>query len=131
MHAGSGMTYLGRGASSPSRCSSCSEPPQSASPGRGDARSALRTASSCSSGSAQWLPCRTGPQAFRKQESNGVRPEEVETQPEGSGPLPSLQKSCIYGNQPMSTKSPIKGQNTNCQQISTRFHFLSQIYQVT
>lgn len=57
------MAHLGRGASSPSRCSSCFGPPPSASPGRGGARCALRRAASCSCGSAQWLPCRTGPRA--------------------------------------------------------------------
>lgn len=59
----SGVAHLGLGASSPSRCSSCSGPPQSASPGRVIAHYALRTALSCNSGSARWLPCRTGPQA--------------------------------------------------------------------
>lgn len=58
-----GVAHLGRGASSPSRCSSCSGPPRSASPGRGGARCALRRAASCSCGSARWLPCRTGPRA--------------------------------------------------------------------
>ena len=66
-----GMAHLGLDASSPSRCSSCSGPPRSASPGMGGARCALRTGGSCNSGSVQWLPCRTGPQACRETECRG------------------------------------------------------------
>jgi hypothetical protein len=62
----SGRAHLGRGAASPSRCSSCSGPRRSASPETGGARCAPRTAASCNSGSAQWLPCRTGPRACQE-----------------------------------------------------------------
>lgn len=127
-HAGpsSGLAHLGLGASSPSRYSNCSGPPQSASPGRGDAHSALHTTGSCSSGNAQWLPCRTDPQAYRRQDSKGVRPGKVETPPEGSSPLPCPQEEAtVMATKPMSTRSPI------CHQLSTRFHVLSHIYQVT
>ena len=70
-HPWGGMAHLGLDASSPSRCSSCSGPPRSASPGMGGARCALRTGGSCNSGSVQWLPCRTGPQACRETECRG------------------------------------------------------------
>lgn len=67
-------THLGRDASSPSRCSSYSGPPQSVSPGRGAARCVLHIAVSYNSGNVQWLPCKTGPRAC--QETQGERKRE-------------------------------------------------------
>lgn len=52
-------THLDHGGSSPSRCSSCSGPRRSGSPGRGVSWSALHTDGRCSCDSAQWPPYRT------------------------------------------------------------------------
>ena len=96
-----GMAHLGLDASSPSRCSSCSGPPRSASPGTAGARCALRTGGSCNSGSVQWLPCRTGPRACRETERGGMRPGKTRTHPEGnwSHPPTCQGRFCSYEDQ--------------------------------
>lgn len=52
-------THPVHGGSSPSRCSSCSGPRRSGSPGRGDAWSARHTGGHCSCDSVQWPPYKT------------------------------------------------------------------------
>ena len=71
-------THLGRGGSSPSRCSSCSVPRRSGSPGRAGAWSAQHTGGHCSCGSARWPLCRTPRPDWHRQDQvahNGHREE--------------------------------------------------------
>ena len=129
-----GMAHLGPDASSPSRCSSCSGPPRSASPGMGDARCALHTGGSCNSGSVQWLPCRTGPQACRETERGGaMRPGKPEhTQKETEVTHPSAREDfAIMKTKTMGVKSFGKQQNPTQLQVCNRFYFLYQIHQGT
>lgn len=52
--------YRGCGGAAPSRCSSCSGPLRSVSPGMAGGRSSRHTGGHCSCGTAQWRPYRTG-----------------------------------------------------------------------
>lgn len=81
----SGVAHLGLGASSPSRCSSCSGPRRSASRGRAGAGCARRTGARCSCGSAQWPRGRNPPRGCGREPAGGCEPREP-----WATPIPAL-----------------------------------------
>lgn len=73
-------THQDFGGGAPSRCSSCSGPRRSASPGRAAGRSSRRTDGRCSCGTARWRPCRTGHLTCGRA-TTGQSPWETSSQP--------------------------------------------------
>lgn len=128
---GRGWAHLGLGASSPSICSSCSGPRQFANPRREAAHCAPRTAASCNSGSAQWLPCRTGPRACQETERGAVRPGKTDTHPEETDTTHPPPWQDLQLGRLTSTKGLANGQDPTWWQDSPRFSLLYRTHQET